>query len=109
MSGHPKLEAIDLESSRILDVIYDDESVTLEMSFCLAPDHPRNDTDEAAMRTGFIRFANFDDLRIRKAEGADDMEPGKVQQAQIEGEYAFILSDWGEIELSAKSIQIAFD
>ena len=109
MAGHPKLAGIDLENSRILDVIYDDESVTLEMNFHLSPDHPRNDTGEGVMRTGFVRFADFDDLNIRKAQGAADMEPGKVQQAQVEGDYAYFLSDWGEIELTARSIQVALD
>ena len=63
---HPKLTGIDLDTSYILGVIYDDDSLTLEMDFHLLADHPRYealDSEEGCYRKGFIRFADFDDLR----------------------------------------------
>ena len=111
---HPKLEAIDLEKSYIMGVIYDDESLTLEMDFHLLDSHPRYeepDSDEGCYRKGFIRFADFEDLRLRKAKAEDgrEVDYSDIYSATIEGDYAFISSGWGEIELTAKSIQIAVD
>ena len=113
-SRHPKLEFIDIDASYILGVIYDDESLTLEMDFHLLEGHPRfeeSDDSEGCYRKGFIRFADFDDLRLKKtkvAEG-DNVDLSVINSATIDGDYAFIDSGWGEIELTAQSIQIAVD
>ena len=111
---HPKLEFVDLDSSYILGVIYDDESLTLEMDFRLLDGHPRHEpTDDAegCYRKGFIRFSDFDDLRLRKAvvEDGKQTDYSVIRTATIEGDYAFIDSGWGEIELTAQSIRIAVD
>lgn len=115
MAGHPKLEGIEIESSYILGVIYDDESLTLEMDFHLLERHPAyqapTDGEEACYRQGFIRFAEMDDLRLRKAkpEGGKEVDYSDVYSATFDGDYANISSGWGEIELTAQSIQIALD
>ncbi|MDN3645570.1 hypothetical protein QWY75_05030 [Pontixanthobacter aestiaquae] len=111
---HPKLAGIEMETSYILGVIYDDESLTLEMDFHLLEDHPayeQSETDEGCYKQGFIRFADMDDLRLKKAKPAEggDVDLSDIYSAQFEGEYAFLSSGWGEIELTAKSIQIALD
>ena len=111
---HPKLTGIDLDTSYILGVIYDDDSLTLEMDFHLLSDHPRYeapDSDEGCYRKGFIRFADFDDLRLRKTRVAEGkvIDLSVINSATIEGEYAFIDSGWGEIELTARTIQVAVD
>ncbi|ALE16293.1 hypothetical protein AMC99_00994 [Altererythrobacter epoxidivorans] len=113
-AGHPKLAAVDIDNSYILGVIYDDESLTLEMDFRLMQDHPRfeePDSDEGCYRKGFIRFSDFEDLRLRKAKPEDgkEVDYSDIYSATIEGDYAFISSGWGEIELTAQSIQIAVD
>ncbi len=113
--AHPELADIDLANSYILGVIYDDESLTLEMDFRLTEDHPRyevSDGDEdGCYAKGFIRFAEFDDLRLRKAETpeGEEVDYSDIYSATIEGDYANISSGWGEIELTAQSIQIALD
>lgn len=111
---HPKLANIELDKSYILGVIYDDESLTLEMDFRLAASHPQfgeSDGEDGAYRKGFIRFADFDDLRLRKArvEEGEEVDYSDIYSATIEGDYAMISSGWGEIELTARSIQIAID
>lgn len=113
-SEHPKLTGIEIETSYILGVIYDDESLTLEMDFHLLEDHPSyqpSENAEGCFSKGFIRFADMDDLRLKKAKAADgeDVDLSDIYSAQFEGDYAFISSGWGEIELTAKSIQIALD
>jgi hypothetical protein len=112
--GHPKLAGIDLVASYILGVIYDDESLTLEMDFRLDETHARYaapDGDEGCYRKGFIRFADLDDLRLRKARVAEGEEVNysDIYSATLDGDYAMISSGWGEIELTARSIQIAVD
>ena len=111
---HPRLAGIDLDKSYIMGVIYDDESLALEMDFHLLNTHPRFEqpqNDEGCYRKGFIRFADFEDLRLRKAKAEDgrEVDYSDIYSATIEGDYAFISSGWGEIELTAKSIQIAVD
>lgn len=113
-SGHPKLEGIDIDTSYILGVIYDDESLTLEMDFHLLDSHPRyekSDKPEGCYRNGFIRFSDFEDLRLKKTNVDDGKEHdlSVINSATIDGDYAFIDSGWGEIELTAQSIQIAID
>ena len=112
--GHPKLAGINIEASYILGVIYDDESLTLEMDFRLTDRHPAYEKPEGGdgcFRKGFIRFADFDDLRLRKAEveEGEEVDYSDIYSASFEGDYAFISSGWGEIELTAQSIQIALD
>lgn len=73
MSGekHPKLENVDLDTSYILGVIYDDVSLTLEMDFHLLEGHPRfeqTDAEEGCYRKGFIRFSDMEDLRLKKTK-----------------------------------------
>ena len=107
---HPKLEFIDLERSKLLEVIYDDESLTLEMDFHVLQGHPRYEAgdDGACMRKGFISFADIDDLRIKQSQGASEDE-NSISSATIEGDYAFVDSGWGEIELTAQFIRVVVD
>ena len=112
--GHPKLEGIDLPASYILGVIYDDESLTLEMDFRLLGNHPRYAPPEGGgpcYRNGFIRFADIHDLRLRKAEveGGEPANLSEIYSATLDADYACIVSGWGEIELTARSIRIAVD
>ena len=114
MAKHPRLEFVDLESSYLLGVIYDDVSLTLEMDFHLLEGHPRYavpDNDDSCYRNGFIRFADIEDLRLKKAKvaAASEGNLSVIETATIEDDYCYILSGWGEIELTAQSIQIAVD
>lgn len=118
MTGHPKLAGIAIETSYLLGVIYDDQSLTLEMDFHLTDGHPSftlpEPGDEGCYRQGFIRFAEIDDLRLNQAKVADTGEAGEVDLSDIysatfDGDYVFLSSGWGEIELTARSIQIAVD
>ena len=112
---HPKLAKIDLNRSFILGVIYDDKSLALEMDFRLEADHPDFTPpppgEEGCYKSGFVRFADLDDLRLKKTK----VEEGKTQDlsviysAEITEDFAHIDSGWGEIELTANSVRVAFD
>lgn len=115
MSGasHPKLEHIDLGSSYILGLIYDDSSLTLELDMRIEEGHPRyapQDDGECYIK-GCIRFADIDDLRVKNEphEKGEEVNLSIIKSAMIEGDYCFIHSNMGEIELTAKSIQVMLD
>ena len=110
---HPKLTHIDLVSSYILGVIYDDSSLTLEMEFHVLEGHPRyapQDDGECYLK-GCIRFADIDDLRMKneKHEDGADVNLSIIKSAMIEDDYCLIQSNMGEIELTAQSIQVILD
>ncbi|APE28593.1 hypothetical protein [Aurantiacibacter gangjinensis] len=116
MSGstHPKLANVDMPKSYILGVIYDDVSLTLEMDFHVTEGHPRyvaTDDPEGCYVKGIITFKDMDDLRLKKAKVAEGEERNLsiIETAEIDGDYCYILSGWGEIELTAKTIQVLFD
>lgn len=111
---HPKLMNVDLDTSYILGVIYDDVSLTLEMDFHILEGHPRyepTDAEEGCYRKGFMRFGEMEDLRLNKATASesDDVDLSVIESATVDGNYFYMMSGWGEIELTAASIQIVID
>ena len=114
MAQHPKLEAVDLNTSHLTGVIYDDVSLTLEFDFHLLEGHPQYiqpDNGEGCYRKGFIQFTDVEDLRLNKAkvENGDPGDSSIIKSATIENGYCYMMSGWGEIELTAQSIRVAFD
>jgi hypothetical protein len=111
----PRFKGIDFERSFLLGVIYDDESLTLEMDFRLTEAHPEYvsppEGEEGCFRGGFIRFADIDDLQIDKAK-ADEGKPADysvIYAVSGDGKNFEFSCGWGEIKVSARSVRIAFD
>ena len=111
----PRFKGIAFESSYLLGVIYDDESLTLEMDFNLTEGHPEYAApasgDEGCYRGGYIRFADIEDLQIDKAkadEGAD-IDYSVIYSVSGDGKSFEFSCGWGEIKVSAGSVRIAFD
>ena len=112
----PKFEGIDFDKSYVLGVIYDDESLTLELDMNLTPAHPAyvepETGSEGCYRQGYVRFANIHDLHIDKARAADG---GKVEDYSTifsvsgGGERFEISCGWGEIKVAAGSVRVALD
>jgi hypothetical protein len=111
----PRFEGIDFEHSYLLGVIYDDESLTLEMDFRLTETHPEfvapQDGDEGCYRGGFIRFADIDDLQIEKAKADAGGEPdySVIYSVSGDGKDFEFSCGWGEIKVAARSVRVAFD
>ena len=111
----PRFKGIDFERSYLLGVIYDDESLTLEMDFRLTETHPEHvapqDGDEGCYRGGFIRFADIDDLQIDKAKGAEgeDADYSIIYSVSGDGKNFEFSCGWGEIKVAARSVRVAFD
>ena len=111
----PRLRSIDFEKSYLLGVIYDDESLTLEMDFCLTEGHPNyappKPDEEGCYRGGFVRFADIEDLQIDKAKPAEGeaVDYSIVYSVADDGNKIEFSCGWGEITVAAKSIRIAFD
>src|SRR4029079_6515526 len=59
----PRFDGIDCERSFLTGVIDDDESMSLEMDFCLTEGHPRyaapEPGEDGCYRGGYIRFADI--------------------------------------------------
>ena len=111
----PRFKGIDFGQSYLLGVIYDDESLTLEMDFRLNEAHPEyaapQDGDEGCYRGGFIRFAEIEDLQIDKAK----VDEGQASDYSIiysvsgDGKNFEFSCGWGEIKVAARSVRVAFD
>jgi hypothetical protein len=112
MISDPRFKGIDFERSYLTGVIYDDESLTLEMDFSLTelhPDYaPPQEGDEGCYRSGFIRFADIDDLQIDKAP--DQVEDYSIVYAVSgDGQRFEFSSGWGQVKVAARSVRIALD
>ena len=111
----PRFKGIDFERSYLLGVIYDDESLTLEMDFRLAETHPEyaapQPGEEGCYRGGFIRFADIEDLQIDKAKPVE----GEAEDYSIiysvsgDGQRFEFSTGWGGIKVAAGSVRIALD
>ena len=111
----PRFEGIDFEHSFLTGVIYDDESLSLEMDFRVTEGHPRyaapQPGEEGCYRGGYIRFGDIDDLQIDKAkpvEGAAE-DYSIIYSASGDGQRFEFSTGWGEIKVAAGSVRIALD
>ncbi len=112
----PKFEGIEFDKSYVLGVIYDDESLTLELDFRLAPSHPGYappaEGQDGCYRQGYIRFADIEDLQIDKAKGPDGGEVedySTIYSVSGDRENFAFSCGWGEIKVAAKSVRVALD
>ena len=113
MGVEDKLKGIDFPNSYLMNVIYDDESLTLEMDYALQPTHPKYaaapEGDQGCFRQGFIRFADIIDLRLAKAKAGEGADLSTITAAECKGDHVAISSGWGEVEVTARSIRVAVD
>jgi hypothetical protein len=114
--GDPRFEGLDLGRSFLLGVIYDDESLTLEIDFNLTEQHPRYAAPEGdesgCYRAGYVRFADIQDLRIDKAPASDGDQPADysvIHSVSGDGERFSVSTGWGNVEVSARSVRVALD
>jgi len=111
----PRFKGIDFQSSYLLGVIYDDESLTLEMDFSLTEDHPDyaapQSAEEGCYRGGYIRFADIEDLSIDKAkvDAATGADYSEIYSVAGDGKNFDFSCGWGAIKVAARSVRIAFD
>jgi len=117
MSGitDPRFDGIDFEGSFLTGVIYDDESLTLEMDFLLNDRHPQyavpEPGEEGCFRGGYVRFAEIGDLQIDKAkpvEGQDE-DYSVIYGVSGDGQTFEFSCGWGEIKVAAGSVRVALD
>jgi hypothetical protein len=111
----PRFSGIDFEKSYLLGVIYDDESLTLELDFNLKEEHPAytppQDGEQACYRGGYVRFADIEDLQIDKARPGEGEEQdySVIYSVADDGSQFEFSCGWGEIKVAAKSIRVALD
>ena len=111
----PRFEGIDFERSFLTGVIYDDESLSLEMDFLLTEGHPRyvapEPGSEGCYRGGYIRFGDIDDLQIDKAKPVEGKSEDYsiIYSASGEGQRFEFSTGWGEIKVAAGAVRVALD
>ena len=111
----PRFDGIDFEHSYLTGVIYDDESLSLEMDFRLTERHPRyaqpDADDEGCYRGGYIRFAEIDDLQIDKAKPVEGQaeDYSVIYSVVGDGQKFEFSCGWGEIKVAAGSVRLALD
>ena len=114
VAGSGKIAGIDLAGSYILGVIYDDDSLSLDMDFRLEESHPKytpaGDAD-GCFHKGYVRFAAIEELRLRKSQAApdDNLNLSVIYAAEFSDDHVVIDSAWGEIEVAAATIQVVVD
>ena len=110
-----RLAGIDFARSYLLNVIYDDRSLTLEMDWRLDHGHPKyseSGEDGDCFRQGFIRFGDIVDLRLDKARAPDGgpvTDYSKINSVRFDGDHFAISCGWGEIEVTARAVRVAVD
>lgn len=111
----PRFEGIDFVRSYLLGVIYDDESLTLELDFNLTEGHPNysvpQEGEEGCFRGGYVRFADIEDLQIDKARPAEGEAPdySVIYSVAGDGNKFEFSCGWGEIKVAAGSVRVALD
>ena len=110
-----RFDGIDFERSFLTGVIYDDESLSLEMDFRVTEQHaryaPPAPGEDGCYRGGYIRFADIDDLQIDKAKPVDGEEEdySVIYSVAGDGRKFEFSCGWGEIKVAAGSVRIALD
>jgi len=111
----PRFDGIDFERSFLTGVIYDDESLSLEMDFHVTEGHPRYTApqpgEDGCYRGGYIRFGDIDDLQIDKAKPVDgkDEDYSVIYSVAGDGQKFEFSCGWGEIKVAAGSVRLALD
>ena len=105
-----RFDAIAVERSVLLGVVVDDDQLTLEMDFCLEPDHPAyeqpGEGEECCFHPGMMRFGGITVLNLERAQGEVGQRRFAIQSFSIDGTKFDMACDWGAIHLQARSIRV---
>lgn len=105
-----RFDNIAVEQSMLLGVVVDDDQLTLEMDFCLEPDHPDYEApgegEDCCFHPGMIRFGGITTLNLERAQGEAGQRRFAIQSFSIEGTKFDMECDWGAIHLQARSIRV---
>lgn len=105
-----RFDHISVERSMLLGVIVDDDQLTLEMDFCLAPGHPDYEApgpgEDCCFHPGMIRFGGISTLNLERAQAAAGQRRYAIQSFAIDGARFDMACDWGAIHLQARSIRV---
>lgn len=108
-----RFDHVDIANSSLRAVIINDDELTLEMDFCLEPEHPDYEApgadEDCCWHPGLIKFAGITSLSLDRREAAQ----GKGMQRRfaidtfnIEGTKFDLACEWGDIHLQARSIRV---
>ena len=107
-----RFDHIAVERSMLLGVVVDDDQLTLELDFCLEPNHPAyedpGEGGEGCFHPGMIRFGGITKLTLERAEQAEGASQRRfaIQSFAVDGTRCDLVCDWGAIHLQARSIRV---
>ena len=107
-----RFDHIDITRSSLRAVIINDDELTLEMDFCLDPEHPDYEQpgagDDCCFHPGMLKFAGISKLGLerRELDGQGRQRRFAIQSFNIEGTRFDMACDWGDIHLQARSIRV---
>ena len=108
-----RFDNIDIAKSTLRAVIINDDELTLEMDFCLEPDHPDYEEpgadEECCWHPGLLKFAGITKLQLdrREVEQGEAMQRRfAIEKFNIEGTKFDMECEWGDIHLAARSIRV---
>ncbi len=107
-----RFDNIDVAKSTLRAVIINDDELTLEMDFCLEPDHPDYEEpgadEDCCYHPGLLKFAGISKLQLdRRDVGGDRMQRRfAIETFNIEGTKFDMECEWGDIHLAARSIRV---
>ena len=106
-----RFDNIDVTRSVLRAVIINDDELTLEMDFCLEPEHADYEApgagEECCFHPGLLKFAGISKLGLDRAEHTDPARRRfAIQSFHIEGTKFDMACEWGTIHLQARSIRV---
>ena len=107
-----RFENIDIEKSVLLGVIINDDELTLEMDFCLEPEHEDYEAplegEDCCWHPGLLKFAGISKLQLDRRDAATDSKQRRfaIETFNIEGTKFDMACEWGDIHLQARSIRV---
>ena len=106
-----RFDHVDIASSTLRAVIINDDELTLEMDFCLEPDHPEyeepGEGEECCFHPGMLKFAGISKLSLDRRDIGDGAKRRfAIDTFNIEGTKFDMACEWGDIHLAARSIRV---
>ena len=106
-----RFDNIDVTRSVLRAVIINDDELTLEMDFCIEPEHADYEApgagEQCCFHPGLLKFAGISKLGLDRAEQTDPARRRfAIQSFHIEGTKFDMACEWGTIHLQARSIRV---
>ncbi|NNC52078.1 MAG: hypothetical protein HKO08_03445 [Erythrobacter sp.] len=107
-----RFDNINIAKSTLRAVIINDDELTLEMDFCLEPEHEDYEQplegEDCCWHPGLLKFAGISKLQLDRRDVAGEKMQRRfaIETFNIEGTKFDMACEWGDIHLQARSIRV---